>query len=89
MTGNPGDLIDIPPVAEFLGQVFAAAGHQLYLVGGPVRDGLMGRPVSDLDFTTDARPGPGARTAGAGGLRDLDDRYRLRHGRRSGAGRGL
>jgi poly(A) polymerase len=56
MTGNPGDLIDIPPVAGRLGEVFGAAGHQLYLVGGPVRDALMGRPVNDLDFTTDARP---------------------------------
>jgi len=56
MTGNPGDLIDIPPVAGRLGKAFAAEGHQLYLVGGPVRDALMGRPVNDLDFTTDARP---------------------------------
>jgi poly(A) polymerase len=56
MTGNPGDLIDIPPPASRLGEVFLAAGHQLYLVGGPVRDALMGRPVNDLDFTTDARP---------------------------------
>ena len=31
-------------------------GHQLHLVGGPVRDALLGRVVSDLDFTTDARP---------------------------------
>ncbi len=54
--GNPGELVPIPPVATRLGEVFAAAGHQLYLVGGPVRDALMGRPVSDLDFTTDARP---------------------------------
>ncbi|HTZ44726.1 MAG TPA: CCA tRNA nucleotidyltransferase [Jatrophihabitans sp.] len=56
MTGNPGDLVDIPPVASRLGDAFQAAGHQLYLVGGPVRDALMGRPVHDLDFTTDARP---------------------------------
>lgn len=56
MTGNPGDLVEIPPAAAYLGSVFAAAGHRLYLVGGPVRDALMGRPVSDLDFTTDARP---------------------------------
>jgi len=46
----------MPPAAVRLGERFTAAGHQLYLVGGPVRDALMGRPVSDLDFTTDARP---------------------------------
>jgi poly(A) polymerase len=39
-----------------LGELFAAAGHQLYLVGGSVRDALLGRLSSDLDFTTDARP---------------------------------
>lgn len=39
-----------------IGAVFAAAGHQLYLVGGSVRDALLGRLSPDLDFTTDARP---------------------------------
>jgi poly(A) polymerase len=40
-----------------LGSLFDAAGHQLYLVGGSVRDALLGRLNSpDLDFTTDARP---------------------------------
>lgn len=41
-----------------IGAVFAAAGHELYLVGGSVRDALLGRlsDESDLDFTTDARP---------------------------------
>lgn len=39
-----------------LGERFAAAGHQLYLVGGSVRDALLGRLGMDLDFTTDARP---------------------------------
>jgi poly(A) polymerase len=43
-------------VALDLGVVFAAAGYELALVGGPVRDALLGRPVSDLDVTTDARP---------------------------------
>ncbi len=56
MTGNPGELVAIPPAAARLAERFAAAGHQLYLVGGPVRDALMGRPVNDLDFTTDATP---------------------------------
>jgi poly(A) polymerase len=39
-----------------LGRIFADAGHELYLVGGSVRDALLGRLGSDLDFTTDARP---------------------------------
>ncbi|HEX5142262.1 MAG TPA: CCA tRNA nucleotidyltransferase [Mycobacterium sp.] len=39
-----------------LGEVFEKAGHQLYLVGGSVRDALLGRLAGDLDFTTDARP---------------------------------
>ncbi|MCW2690781.1 MAG: cca [Mycobacterium sp.] len=39
-----------------LGTLFAEAGHDLYLVGGSVRDALLGRPLTDLDFTTDARP---------------------------------
>ena len=45
-------------VLRELGAVFAEAGHELFLVGGSVRDALLGRLTedSDLDFTTDARP---------------------------------
>ena len=39
-----------------LGEMFESAGHQLYLVGGSVRDALLGRLSPDLDFTTGARP---------------------------------
>jgi poly(A) polymerase len=53
---NPGELVSIPPAARQLGELFSAAGHELHLVGGPVRDALMGRVVNDLDFATDARP---------------------------------
>lgn len=49
------DLAVAKPVA-LLADAFASAGHQLALVGGPVRDAFLGRAVSDLDFTTDARP---------------------------------
>jgi poly(A) polymerase len=49
-------LMRLSPVMRELAQRFAAAGHDLYLVGGSVRDALLGRPVTDLDFTTDARP---------------------------------
>lgn len=35
---------------------FSKAGYQIYIVGGAVRDLLMGRKVSDWDFTTDAKP---------------------------------
>lgn len=39
-----------------LGAVFDSAGFDLYLVGGTVRDALLGKLGTDLDFTTDARP---------------------------------
>ena len=47
-------LSELVPVADR----FRAAGHQLYLVGGTVRDLLVdsGRSDYDLDLTTDARP---------------------------------
>jgi len=48
--------VPLSPETELLGAAFAAAGRQLHLVGGPVRDALMGRPCDDLDFTTDAHP---------------------------------
>ncbi len=44
------------PLAVHLGQLFAAAGHQLFLVGGAVRDALLGHSQADLDFATDALP---------------------------------
>lgn len=50
------EFFDLPPIAEELGARFEKAGHQLYLVGGTVRDALRGMPPKDLDFATDARP---------------------------------
>src|SRR5690625_7944980 len=39
-----------------LGRIFADAGHELALVGGPVRDAFLGAISPDLDFATSARP---------------------------------
>ncbi|MCL3860743.1 CCA tRNA nucleotidyltransferase [Actinotalea sp. K2] len=49
-------LADLAPAALELGEVFAAAGHELALVGGPVRDAFIGRLSADLDFATSATP---------------------------------
>jgi poly(A) polymerase len=62
------ELLRVSPVADDLGRRFARAGHELHLVGGSVRDALLGRLPSpayavrpgisgdDLDFCTDAHP---------------------------------
>ncbi|MFC5492321.1 CCA tRNA nucleotidyltransferase [Nocardioides caricicola] len=50
------ELDRIAPVIDDLGRRFADAGHELALVGGPVRDAMLGRHHNDLDFTTSARP---------------------------------
>ena len=52
-------LIKVPLEASQLAERFRGAGHRLALVGGPVRDALLGREknsAGDLDFTTDALP---------------------------------
>ncbi|MDN4473866.1 CCA tRNA nucleotidyltransferase [Demequina zhanjiangensis] len=46
----------LPPQVAELGELFASAGHELALVGGPVRDAFLGRSSADLDFTTSASP---------------------------------
>lgn len=57
-----GRLVDVFPEARELGEAFAAAGFELYLVGGTVRDVLLAGGDTDLigdvdlDLTTDARP---------------------------------
>ncbi|MCB0894815.1 MAG: CCA tRNA nucleotidyltransferase [Nocardioides sp.] len=50
------ELDRIAPVIDDLGGRFAEAGHELSLVGGPVRDAMLGRQHNDLDLTTSARP---------------------------------
>ncbi len=48
-------LID-QPVIRSITHLFLEAGHELYLVGGSVRDALLGRSHDDYDFATDAPP---------------------------------
>lgn len=57
-----GQLVDVYPEARELGERFAAAGHELHLVGGTVRDTLLASGDAaaiehiDLDLATTARP---------------------------------
>jgi poly(A) polymerase len=55
MMGGPR--LEVPSLAAQLGDRFRTAGYQLYLVGGAVRELLMGHPTrGEFDFATDARP---------------------------------
>jgi poly(A) polymerase len=60
MAAGAGAHLDVPPVAKELGERFRLAGHELVIVGGAVRDLLLGRRHDhegwDLDFATDALP---------------------------------
>lgn len=48
--------LDAPGFLTELGQAFADAGHELAVVGGPVRDAVLDRPGNDWDFATSATP---------------------------------
>jgi len=50
------ELLRIAPVIDELGARFTEAGEQIALVGGPVRDAMLGRLHHDLDLTTSAHP---------------------------------
>ncbi|HEX6872212.1 MAG TPA: CCA tRNA nucleotidyltransferase [Micromonosporaceae bacterium] len=50
------ELLRVSPVADELGRRFAQAGYEIHLVGGSVRDALLGRLGDDLDFATSAHP---------------------------------
>jgi poly(A) polymerase len=50
------ELDRVAEVVGPLGERFVAAGHELALVGGPVRDAMLGRLQNDIDLTTSARP---------------------------------
>jgi poly(A) polymerase len=50
------ELLRFSPIPDELGRRFTAAGHELHIVGGSVRDALLGTLGDDLDFCTDAHP---------------------------------
>ena len=49
-------LAPVLPLLTQVGTRFVQAGHEIALVGGPVRDAFLGRVSPDLDFTTSASP---------------------------------
>jgi len=55
-TRTVSDLLDEDSLVLKIATEFRSAGHELYLVGGPVRDMFLRRPHVDLDFSTDAPP---------------------------------
>ncbi len=59
-------------LAEMLFETFRESGRQLFLVGGTVRDRLLGLPPGDLDFATDASPEETSRILHGAGIRTLD-----------------
>lgn len=48
--------VQLPKSVQDILDRFNKAGYEIYIVGGAVRDILMGRPTYDWDFTTDATP---------------------------------
>ncbi len=57
-TRGAGARLEVPPLATELGERFRIAGHELYLVGGVVRELVLGqvREGAELDMATDAPP---------------------------------
>ncbi len=56
LPGPQGAALLVDPLAVELGERFRTGGFQLFLVGGTVRDVLLGRQQVDFDFATDAKP---------------------------------
>jgi poly(A) polymerase len=55
--GSGSPRLEVPPLATELGERFRTAGYQLFLVGGAVRELVMGHPSrGEFDFATDAKP---------------------------------
>ena len=64
--------IEIPQSARTILDLLEAAGHEAYVVGGCVRDALMGRTPNDWDITTSARPEQTKAVAADAGFKTID-----------------
>lgn len=62
------DWLRAPALRSVLG-LLEQGGHRAYVVGGAVRNSVMGHPVSDMDIATDARPDRVTELAEANGLK--------------------
>lgn len=78
----------LPEPIHELGRLFEEAGQELALVGGPVRDAVLGRSSADLDFTTSARPDATEailrRWTGGGAIWDMGREFGTLGGSRDG-----
>ncbi|MEL7277278.1 MAG: CCA tRNA nucleotidyltransferase [Pseudomonadota bacterium] len=70
MTRIEDDWLSAPGLRAVTG-VLEAAGHQVFAVGGCVRDTLLGLPISDVDLSTDAEPDTVERLMAEAGLRTV------------------
>lgn len=74
MTQDPtkitGDWLNHPGTQALM-QALEAAGYKALLVGGCVRNALLGEPVSDIDIATDATPQTVSDIAEAAGLKTV------------------
>ena len=60
--------LNIPSDIKKLHKLFKKNGKQLYVVGGAVRDAILGKSPKDFDLTTDAKPDEVEEIAKKGGL---------------------
>ena len=64
--------LNIPPDIKNLHKLFKQNGKQLYVVGGAVRDAILGNTPKDFDLTTDAKPEEVEAIAKQGGYKTVD-----------------
>ena len=64
--------LNIPSDIKKLHKLFKKNGKQLYVVGGAVRDAILGKSPKDFDLTTDAKPDEVLDIAKQGGFKSVE-----------------